>query len=274
MNQQNPSNSSNRAQILYFSHGGGPMPLLHDPTHAAMNQFMETLPNKLHRPDAIVVFSAHWEAHEVTLQSSERPSMLYDYFGFPKETYEITYPAPGNPNLVSEISHLFEVAGIPCQMDASRGFDHGLFIPLLMMYPAADIPCFQISLLRSLDSKEHMNLGIALRPLLEKNILFIGSGFSFHNLRAFNFEAPFAEDLQNEAFQDWLLDTCCSSALSDNERTSRLNNWEMAPFARYCHPREEHLLPLHICYGLANAPAEMIFDDTIIGKRALAFLWR
>jgi len=262
-----------QSQIVYFSHGGGPMPLLNDPTHEAMNEFMSTLPNKLHRPDAIVVFSAHWEATTVTLQSNGRPGMLYDYYGFPKETYMIKYPALGNPALVQEIAEVLEAASVPYKTDAVRGYDHGVFIPLMLMYPDADIPCFQLSLINSLSPQDHINLGKALRPLLTKNILFIGSGFSFHNLSAFNFDQNATIDQRNEAFQDWLYTTCCSTQLTEEERTKALIDWESAPNARYCHPREEHLLPLHVCYGLATSPAENIFDDTIAGKRSLAFLW-
>jgi len=268
------SESSKHSQVIYISHGGGPMPLLNDPTHAAMNAFMAALPNKLHRPDAIVVFSAHWEATSVTLQSNANPDMLFDYYGFPKETYSIQYPASGNPSLVHEIAQLLDKSSIPYKTDVTRGFDHGLFIPLMLMYPDADIPCFQISLLHSQNPQEHINLGKALRPLTDKNILFIGSGFSFHNLRAFNFGHNETVDQRNESFQDWLLTICCSTQLTEDERTKELIAWETAPNARYCHPREEHLLPLHICYGLAGVAAENIFDDTIAGKRSLAFLWR
>ena len=199
--------------------------------------------------------------------------MFYDYYGFPREAYDITYPAPGDPALAGRIAGLLEGNGIPARIDTRRGFDHGLFIPLKLMYAQADIPAIQLSLLRGLDPATHIVLGKALRPLLRENLLFIGSGFSFHNLNAFFGQPPGAPDPANDAFQDWLVETC-TGPLTTAEREQRLIDWEQAPAARYCHPREEHLLPLHVCQGLALGPAEVVFDDQILGKRSVAFLWR
>jgi aromatic ring-opening dioxygenase catalytic subunit (LigB family) len=147
-----------------------------------------------------------------------------------------------------------------------------LFIPLKLMYPLADIPSLQLSLLRGLDPAAHIALGKALRELMKENVLVIGSGFSFHNMGAFAWGGIGAMDPRNEAFQDWLIETC-AGPLSQSEREQRLTEWEQAPSARYCHPREEHLLPLHVCLGMANKPAELVFDDQILGKRSVAFLW-
>ena len=198
--------------------------------------------------------------------------MFYDYYGFPEKAYEITYPAPGSPALANNILNLLNKAGIPSRIDSQRGFDHGLFIPLKLMYPQADIPSIQLSLIRGLDARIHIALGNALRGLLGQNILVIGSGFSFHNLQAFFQQSSGAPDPANEAFQDWLIETCTGS-LTQSEREQSLIEWEGAPYARYNHPREEHLLPLHVCAGMANKPARLIFDDQILAKRALAFLW-
>jgi aromatic ring-opening dioxygenase catalytic subunit (LigB family) len=167
---------------------------------------------------------------------------------------------------------MMEEKNISATIDIQRGFDHGLFIPLKLMYPEADIPALQLSLIRGLDPNAHLAMGKALRELLNENILVIGSGFSFHNLRAFFRQEPGAPDPANDAFQDWLVDTC-TAPISQAEREQRMIAWESAPYARYCHPREDHLLPLHVCAGLANHPAELIFDDLILGKRAVAFLW-
>jgi aromatic ring-opening dioxygenase catalytic subunit (LigB family) len=265
-------NSEKRAQIVYFSHGGGPLPILGDPGHQAMVDFMARLPARLNTPDAILVISAHWEEQIATLQGAAEPPMLYDYYGFPQQAYEITYPAPGSPELAERIAGLLEAAGVAAQIDHDRGYDHGHFIPLKLMYPDADIPSLQLSLVRGLDAAEHLALGKALRPLLNENILVIGSGFSFHNMQAFfggNLDAP---DPTNDALQDWLIETCTGS-LAPAEREQRLAAWEQAPSARYCHPREEHLLPLHVCAGMAATTAELIFDDRILGKRSVAFLW-
>jgi 4,5-DOPA dioxygenase extradiol len=260
------------SQIVYFSHGGGPLPILGDPGHVVMVEFMERLPARLRRPDAILVVSAHWEESVPTLLGAEGPPLFYDYYGFPKQAYELTYPAPGAPALAERVAVLLQKQGIPSRIDDQRGFDHGLFIPLKLMYPEADIPCTQLSLIRGLDAESHLALGAALRDLRGENVLVVGSGFSFHNLQAFSWDGDQGADKANEAFQDWLIETC-TGPLTQSERQERLVYWEDAPSARYCHPREEHLLPLHVCVGMADKPGERIFDDHILGKRAVAFLW-
>lgn len=260
------------AQIVYFSHGGGPLPILGDPGHAAMIEFMKRLPERLHTPDAILVISAHWEEAAATVTGAVRPPMFYDYYGFPEEAYDIQYPAPGNPELAARVIGVLEEQHITARIDPRRGYDHGLFIPLKMMYPAANIPALQLSLIRGLDVMKHIALGKALASLINENILVIGSGFSFHNLRAFSWQAIDSPDPANDAFQDWLIETC-TGADTEIAREQRLIDWELAPHARYCHPREEHLLPVHVCQGMAGKPAQVIFDDKILGKRSVAFLW-
>jgi len=264
--------SESQAQIVYFSHGGGPLPILGDPGHKAMVDFMARLPQQLHKPDFILVISAHWEESPATLMGAAKPEMFYDYYGFPPQAYSIVYPAPGSPAYANRISELLKKNNIPSRIDPRRGFDHGLFIPLKLMYPQADIPCLQLSLLRGLDPAAHIALGKALRGLLGENILVIGSGFSFHNMRAFSWQGNEAADPANDAFQDWLIETC-TAPLSPAGREQRLVEWEKAPSARYCHPREEHLLPLHVCQGMAGKEGRLIFDDHILGKRGVAFLW-
>lgn len=264
--------AEDQARIVYFSHGGGPLPILGEPSHAAMVDFMGRLPSLLPKPEAILVVSAHWEEGDATVLGARAPAMFYDYYGFPAEAYDIPYPAPGSPELAERIVEILTRGGIPARVDPGRGFDHGLFIPLRLMYPRADIPALQLSLLRGLDPEAHIALGRALRGLMGEKILVIGSGFSFHNMRAFSLKTPKAPDPDNDAFQDWLIQTC-AGPLSQPERERRLAAWDQAPAARYCHPREEHLLPLHVCLGLAGKPARVVFDDTILGKRAVAFLW-
>lgn len=266
------NNSENKARVVYFSHGGGPLPILGDPGHQAMVDFMRQLPSQLGKPDAILVISAHWEERAATLIGAEHPAMFYDYYGFPAEAYEITYPASGSPALAKRIARLLNKNNIPTHIDPQRGFDHGLFIPLKLMYPQADIPSLQLSLLQGLNPAAHIALGNALRELRQENILVVGSGFSFHNLRAFSWEGANAPDPANEAFQNWLIETCVAP-MSQAEREQRLIEWEKAPSARYCHPREEHLLPLHVCLGMADKPAKLVFDDRILGKRSVGFLW-
>ncbi len=262
-----------RAQLVFVGHGGGPLPLLGDPGHQAMVDFMTRLPARLNPPEAIVVISAHWEESAATLLGAAHPALLYDYFGFPEEAYRVTYPAPGSPELAARMAGYLNQQHIPARLDTQRGLDHGVFVPLKLMYPQANIPVVQLSLLRGLNAAAHLALGQALRALLPEPVLVMGSGFSFHNTRAFFGKGMGAPDPANDAFQNWLIETC-TGPLTPAERHQRLLEWEKAPAARYCHPREEHLLPLQVCFGMAGGgPAQLIFDDLIVGKRAVAFLW-
>lgn len=260
--------------VLFISHGGGPMPLLGDPGHREMVDRLTELAGKLRKPSAILVVSAHWEESVPTITAGASPRLIYDYYGFPPESYSIEYPCPGEPALAHQIHQALEQSGIPARLDEQRGFDHGLFVPLKLMYPEADIPCVQLSLVNSLDASAHLAIGRALQALDYDNLLVIGSGFSFHNMR--EFFAPDTPEVQarNLAFEDWLENTCADPSIAESERTERLAHWEQAPHARFCHPREEHLLPLHVCYGLAGKPSDSHISATILGKQSGMFYWR
>lgn len=273
MNTRNSPSPGNKAPILYFPHGGGPLPLLGDAGHQNMIDFLTKLTPTLPKPTAVLVISAHWEEEIPTITSGAAPAIIYDYSGFPKESYEITYPAPGDPALARQIYRLLKNAGIDSRLDDRRGFDHGLYVPLKIMYPAADIPCVQLSLVHGLDPEVHLRLGDALRDLRNQPLLIIGSGFSFHNMRALDFSGRIIPDPRNESFQEWLIDTCTRSGLSSDERKKLLAEWTGAPHARYCHPREEHLLPLHVCSGIAGSTGRLAFDGQVLGKRTIAVLW-
>lgn len=249
------------------------MPLLDDAGHVEMLACLEGLAANLPRPDAVVVVSAHWEEKVATITAGETPSLIYDYFGFPEESYAIAYPCRGEPTLARELHQLLTESGIEAKLDEERGFDHGVFVPLKIMYPDASIPCVQLSLLASLDPSSHIAMGKALRGLTRENVLLLGSGFSFHNLKAFFApETSETRDL-NRAFEYWLKDTCCSSEYSAEERTRRLNQWFEAPGARFCHPREEHLLPLHVCFGAALEPCSQSLKLTIMNKESSMYVW-
>ncbi len=161
--------------------------------------------------------------------------MLYDYSGFPSETYTITYPAPGHPGLAKEIQGKIEKAGFKSDLDSERGFDHGVFVPLKRIFPEANIPCFQISLIKGLDPAQHIALGRALHFLRSQNVLIVGSGMSFYNMRAF-FAKGQSDSRPDIEFDEWLVKTCCSEDLTATERDHHLINWSQAPSARYCHP--------------------------------------
>ena len=265
--------ASSKPTVLFISHGGGPLPLLGDPGHAEMVHNLKQVVTKIPTPSAILVISAHWEAQVPTITSGARPELIYDYFGFPEESYEIQYPCPGEPRLAAQVQQVLNKHGIPAQLDARRGFDHGLFVPLKIMYPVADIPCIQLSLMQSLDPAAHIQMGAALAELEYDNLLILGSGFSFHNLRAFFARATPESQMMNAAFEDWLIETCYSAQLSEAERRQRLEHWDQAPYARYCHPREEHLLPLHVCYGVAQRACKEYVTLHILHKQASEYRW-
>jgi 4,5-DOPA dioxygenase extradiol len=263
----------NNHRILYLSHGGGPMPLLGDAGHREMIETLTGIAASIKKPSAIILVSAHWEEKIPKITSGATPDLIYDYYGFPKETYLLTYPCVGEPLLANQMQAALINAGIEVNLDASRGFDHGMFVPLTIMYPDADVPCVQLSLVSNLDPSEHINIGEALQSLAYDNLLVIGSGFSFHNMKAFFAPETAETKLMNTSFEDWLMKTCCDTDISEEERKQRLINWTDAPFARYCHPREEHLLPLHICYGLAQTACSVHFPLQILNKKSSMYLW-
>ncbi len=249
------------------------MPLLGDPGHRDMVACLEGLAKRIPRPDALVVVSAHWEEAAPRITAGPNPSLIYDYYGFPPESYEIRYPCAGEPNLAVEIGRLLGEAGISAELDETRGFDHGMFVPLKIMYPDADIPCVQVSLVNTLDPARHIAIGRALGSLAKRGVLVIGSGFSFHNLKAF-FGPDTAESRRlNQAFEAWLADVCMNRDCPEEERAERLIRWNEAPGARFCHPREEHLLPLHVCYGVAQGPGAERFELIILNKTASVYRW-
>ena len=269
------NSSKTLSPILYLAHGGGPLPLLGDAGHTEMVTFLNDIPKRLGEPSAILMISAHWEEEQATVTSASQPELIYDYYGFPPESYEIQYPAPGDPQLAQDIFEMIDASSMPAKLDERHGFDHGMFVPLKLMYPEAQIPCVQLSLLKSLDPAEHIELGKTLTALRNKNVLIIGSGMSFHNLRAF-FSPGMIRHNEDEEFDRWLIETCAGQELAHDEREERLVEWEASPFARLCHPREEHLLPLHVCYGIACAEtptAEVVFNQNVMGRKATGLLW-
>ena len=249
------------------------MPLLGDEGHKEMVVCLQGIAANIEKPSAIIVVSAHWEENIPAITSAANPSLIYDYYGFPDESYNIKYPCPGEPLLASRIHDRLENAGIASRLDDQRGFDHGLFVPLKIMYPDADIPCVQLSLVNSLNPAEHLKIGQTLQDLDHENLLVIGSGFSFHNMKAFFAPETSASKAMNESFEDWLLATCCDPDIDAEERAQRLIEWTKAPSARFCHPREEHLLPLHVCYGIAHTGCSECFELRILNKKSSMYLW-
>ena len=247
--------------VLFIPHGGGPcffMDWNPPETWQRMGEWLRGLAAELPKPKAVLMISGHWEEREVTVQSNPQPSMLYDYSGFPPHTYQLQYPAPGAAWLTERVETL-----LGARRDPQRGFDHGTFIPLMLVYPEADIPAVQVSLRVGLDPAEHLEMGRKLAVLRDEGVLIIGSGMSFHNLRAFG---PAAEK-PSTAFDTWL-----TAAVAAEDRNTRLAAWEQAPSARFAHPREEHLIPLMVAAGAAGQdPGTLIFTDQIMGAKVSAY---
>lgn len=233
-----------------------------------MKQWLAQLGDTITRePKAIIVISAHWETEVVTITNGRHPRLLFDYSGFPEHTYHLKYPAPGAPNLSEKIQSLFSAAGINSTMDFVRGFDHGVFIPLLLVYPKANIPIVQISLNASLDPATHIRMGRALVPLRSEGVLIIGSGMSYHNTH--RFMKPGDANLQSDEFDAWLTKTCM---LPEPERDEQLRRWSAAPAAFDAHPREEHLMPIMVIAGAAGDDlGTRVFSDRVMGATVSAY---
>jgi aromatic ring-opening dioxygenase catalytic subunit (LigB family) len=242
---------------LFLPHGGGPAFFM---TGGMRDMFrgMEDFLAGVHgllpaRPSAILVVTAHWEAPVASFSGGERPELIYDYYGFPPETYSLSYRAPGAPALAQRAATLLKAAGIEAQVDPGHGWDHGVFIPLKVMYPQADIPVLAMSLRRDLDPDAHVAMGEALRPLRDEGVLVMGSGMSFHNLRSFG-----SAGAVSQAFDGWLDQALGGDAA---HRRAQLAAWSRQPSGPAAHPREEHLLPLMVASGAgSDTPAQKIWS--------------
>lgn len=236
-------------------------------TWRGMEAYLKSIAASLpERPRAILVISGHWEEQAFAFTGAAgHPGLIFDYYGFPPHTYELTWPAPGAPWLAERGKELVEAAGLPSAIDPARGFDHGVFIPLKVAFPDADIPVVQMSLHASLDPALHVAAGRALAPLRDEGVLVLGSGMSFHNLRAYG--DPRAE-APSRAFDDWLGQ---AAALPSDARADELARWSEAPLARFCHPREEHLIPLMVAAGAAEAVGERVYGETVLNGAVSAF---
>ena len=242
----------------FISHGGGPWPWV--PKMREMFANLETSLNDMVAewdtpPKAILMVSGHWEGAQVEVMATQRPPMIYDYSNFPKETYEVVYPAKGAPEFARRALELLVDAGFDAKLNLEQGYDHGVFVPMHVMYPKADIPLFQVSILSSYDPKEHFALGRALSALRKEGVMIIGSGLSYHNLQRLGPEA--AEP--SAAFDAWLNDVM---QMLPQDRTAQLEAWENAPSARICHPEEDHLVPLFVALGAAeDEPAATVYHE-------------
>jgi 4,5-DOPA dioxygenase extradiol len=217
------------------------------------------------KPRAVLVISGHWETQHPTVNIAERPKLLFDYYGFPEHTYRLKYPVAGAPDLEPRVRELLSAAGFELDVDAKRGLDHGVFVPFLLIYPNADVPIMQLSLLETLDPVSHLAIGRALAPLRERGVLIVASGMSYHNVAAM-FSGRGAD--ASAAFDAWLFEAVRDPATRDE----RLAEWRSAPGGRESHPRPEHLIPLMVAAGAADGdPVVRSFSEAIAGKAISGF---
>ena len=254
--------------VVFIPHGGGPCFFMDwtwgpaDTWHATrhlLEGLAATLPEP---PKALLVVSGHWEEPAFTASAAPHPQLIFDYYGFPEHTYRLTWPVPGDPQLAGRVESLLKGAGLPAATSPARGLDHGVFVPLKVAFPQAQIPVVALSL----DPALHGAAGRALAPLRDEGVLIVGSGMSFHNLKAYmRPETP----ERARAFDDWLTHAVESPG---EERAMQLAHWRSAPFAAFAHPREEHLIPLMVAAGAgSDGPGTRIFTDQPMGAAISAY---
>ncbi len=237
-----------RMPTLFISHG--PPTLVIEPSPA--RDFLAGYGRELGKPRAIVVASAHFNANRPAVVADPHPGMIYDFGGFDPALYEMVYPAPGDPALARKVAEFLKAAGLGPVFMPERGYDHGAWVPLMLLYPQADVPVVQISVQPALGAAHHLAIGRALAPLAEQGILVLGSGSLTHNLHEF-FRGGYAGDAPPEwvsTFDDWVLEKAAGGAVDD-----LVHYRERAPHARDNHPTEEHFLPLHVALGAAGEGA-------------------
>jgi 4,5-DOPA dioxygenase extradiol len=264
---------------IFIPHGGGPCFFLNEnglvPAEwLRMSQFLGSVIADLpERPKAMLVISGHWEEPQFTVQTGQRPDLLYDYGGFPAHTYRLKWPAPGAPKVANRAAQLLGKHGFEVAFDAERGWDHGVFVPLKVAVPLADIPVAQLSLRapklgEGYDANAHIEAGKSLSKLREEGVLIVGSGMSFHNMRLRDGSAQAPADMFDTALTDVITDP------DPDHRNARLADWHTLASARIAHPprQEEHLLPLMVVTGAGGDDrGRHIFRDHVIGWTVSAY---
>lgn len=250
----------------FIPHGGGPCffmdprPGMSTDTWDKMAAFLRGIDDDLgERPKAVIVISAHWMTEKPAIVAEKQPALYFDYYGFPPHTYELTYPTRTPQWLVDRLDELLASAGYALDKVTGRGLDHGVFVPFKLVYPDADVPLIQLSMLASDDAEEHLKFGRAISALREEGVLIVGSGLSYHNLRQFygTQDKPDAR-----AFDNWLT----NAVMDANTREERLRAYQAAPGFAECHPTPEHLLPLMIAAGAATGEgAEQVYSEVLLG---------
>ena len=233
-----------RFPAVFVSHGAPTLPIEASPAR----EFLSGLGQTLGKPEAILVVSAHWESSEAAVSAVARPETIHDFYGFPQELYRLAYPAPGAPELATRVSKLLDGKGIATHVHPTRGLDHGAWVPLLLMYPKADIPVTQLTVQPPLGTSHHFELGEALRPLRDEGVLILGSGGTTHNLYEFGRHRRDAlPPAWVTGFQEWLART-----VESGNKDDFLHYRERGPDAARNHPSEEHFLPIFAAAGAGN----------------------
>ncbi|KAH7311894.1 Extradiol ring-cleavage dioxygenase, class III enzyme, subunit B [Rhexocercosporidium sp. MPI-PUGE-AT-0058] len=271
-----------RAPVVAVCHGGGPMPVLNDPGHASLIKSMSTLVPQLlnlgtpNAPRAIILVTAHWSETQPTISNGASHSLYYDYGGFPAEAYKLKYPAPGSPGVAEEVFDVLKGAGFEPKMDGVRGWDHGVFVPMLLINPKADIPIIQLSVLRSASPAQHFAMGKALSALRDSGVAIIGSGMpTMHNLRAM-FSGQASEDGFRKRNLEWSEKLSETVKVKDmEERGKKLEAWREWVGSKEAHPvgGEEHFLPLLVCAGAGGEAEAGAFKDEMMGLEQLSYYW-
>jgi 4,5-DOPA dioxygenase extradiol len=239
MTTQPSQKAAARMPALYLSHGAPP--LADDPIWTReLADWAHALPT----PKAILVVSAHWESAPLTIGATSSVPLVYDFYGFPRRYYEVTYPAPGAPELADRVRRL--VADLtPTASDPTRGLDHGAYVPLLFMYPKADVPVLQISMPTE-DSRSLLEIGRRLAPLRDEGVLIMGSGFMTHSFEAIHRLLAGAAQLPNEILE---FDAWAAEALANKDLDGLLDYRRTAPALRYAHRTVDHFVPLFVALG-------------------------
>ena len=234
--------ATSRMPVIFLSHGAPP--LADDPLWTGQ---LAQWSSDISKPESILMISAHWENDPLTLSATRTVPLYYDFWGFPERYYQVRYPAPGAPVLADEVERLLGAAGHGVARDEERGLDHGAYVPLVEMYPEADVPVLQVSM-PTLDPIELFAIGQRLAPLRDQGVLIVGSGFSTHNLREMDWHAGPDGHPPNWSveFDDWL-----GQQLQAGDVDGLIGFQSSAPAAALAHPRTEHFAPLFVSLGAA-----------------------
>lgn len=251
-----PEARTSRMPVLYLSHGAPPLA-----DDRAWTAELASWSADLPRPTSILMISAHWEEAPLALSATTKVPLVYDFWGFPQRYYEVTYGAPVAPELAADVTKLLRAPGVPVHQDQSRGLDHGAYVPLVEMYPEADIPVLQMSM-PTLDPEELFEIGRKIAPLRDQGTLIVGSGFTTHNLRWFNPSARTDAPAPTASVE---FDAWAREAMASADVDSMLDFLDKAPAAREAHPRTEHFAPLFVSLGAAYESGELANRSVIEG---------